>query len=287
MNPEITVLISVKNGEPYIYSAVESVLSQSCENFELLILDNASTDNSIEIIRSFNDSRIRVIENSMDLGLSLSLNKGLSLSKGEYISRIDADDIMYPQRLEKQLLFLSQNPKISVVGSYCHIIDDNGVNTGKIKYPLGQTGNLESVIRGNNPVGHPLVMYRKNEIINSNSYEQQYRYGQDLNLWFGLYLRGNRCDNIPEYLSAYRIHNEQESDRKSEQKFKAEHHDIFEKFCNSFLSTPFSGETIRKYLLYHTWKEKEKSGLSPEEGESLFHVVYINFINRVLKKSTG
>src|SRR3990170_6306785 len=105
MNPEITVLMSVYNGERFLREAIESILNQTYRDFEFLIINDGSTDSSREIILSYNDPRIRLIDNELNIGLTRSLNKGLRLARGKYIARQDADDISFRKRLEKQVAF--------------------------------------------------------------------------------------------------------------------------------------------------------------------------------------
>src|SRR5580698_9685158 len=109
-NPKVTVLMPVYNGEKYIKEALESILQQTFIDFEFLIINDGSTDNSVSIIKSFNDNRIRLIHNEKNSGLVYSLNKGIGLSNGEYIARMDCDDVSIPERLEKQVGFLNSNP---------------------------------------------------------------------------------------------------------------------------------------------------------------------------------
>ena len=123
--PKITVLMPVYNGEKYLKESIESILKQTFRDFEFLIINDTSTDESEKIIRSFKDSRIKLIKNEKNIGLTKSLNKGLDLAKGEYMARMDADDISLPKRLEIQVAFMDKNPKIGVIGAWAKVIGES------------------------------------------------------------------------------------------------------------------------------------------------------------------
>ena len=120
-----TVLMPVFNGEKHLNEAINSILSQSFQDFEFLIIDDGSTDHSKKIIRSYQDKRIRFIENDRNLQLSRTLNRGIQLAKGEYILRMDADDISFPNRLEKQIQFMDQNLEIIASGSSLKLMGES------------------------------------------------------------------------------------------------------------------------------------------------------------------
>ena len=116
-HPKVTLLMSVFNGQSYLKEAIESILNQTFEDFEFLIINDASKDNSLRIIQSFDDSRIKLVHNSDNIGLTKSLNKGIDLAKGEFIARMDCDDISLPERLSMQVSFIDKNPDIGILSS--------------------------------------------------------------------------------------------------------------------------------------------------------------------------
>jgi glycosyltransferase involved in cell wall biosynthesis len=124
--PEISVLMSVYNAEQYLEKAIESILNQSFKNFEFLIINDASDDNSLNIINRFQDHRLHVYSNPVNLGLANSLNKGINLSQGKYIARMDADDIAVLSRLAIQYTFLEKNPHIDICGASVRLINESG-----------------------------------------------------------------------------------------------------------------------------------------------------------------
>ena len=114
--PLITVLMPVYNGAKYLNEAIDSILNQTFSDFELLIIDDGSTDQSIDLIKAYNDPRIKLIVNKKNIGQSATLNKGLELARGKYIARMDQDDISMPERLKKQMGFMDEYPKFAVPG---------------------------------------------------------------------------------------------------------------------------------------------------------------------------
>ena len=129
-NPKITVLMPVYNGEKYLREAIGSILNQTFNDFEFLIINDSSTDSTREIILSYDDTRIRLEDNEKNIGLTHSLNKGLRLAKGKYVARMDADDISLPDRLEKQLAVIENNTDVSIVACWIDIIDKNNTYIG-------------------------------------------------------------------------------------------------------------------------------------------------------------
>lgn len=199
--PKVTVLMPVFNAELYLKQAITSILNQTFKDFEFLIINDGSSDNSVEIIKSFNDSRIRLVHNEKNLGLVKSLNKGIELAKCEYIARMDADDIAHEERLSMQMEFLDSNKDIDICGSILEEID-----TGKIyNYELNHNDIVvEMLFRS--PLGHPSVVFRK-EIFNKyNLYYKENCYAEDYQLWFD-YKDYIKLANVQKVLLKYRVHN--------------------------------------------------------------------------------
>jgi len=208
-DPKVTVLMPVYNGETYLNEAIESVLEQTFTAFEFLIINDGSTDRSVKIIESYDDSRIRLVHNETNLKLISTLNKGLDLARGEYIARMDADDVMLPQRLEKQTQYLDANPQIRVVGSWWKNVDEHGKSLGYTRVPTEDYACAFMIFeKGEGPVGHPCVMYRT-EIIRQLGYRSEYVDTEDTDLWFRVISLGHKISNIPEVLMLYRVHDEQ------------------------------------------------------------------------------
>lgn len=192
--PEITVLMPVYNSDKFVAECLESILNQTFENFEFLIINDGSTDKSVEIIEGYDDPRIRLVHNEENIGLTKSLNKGLNLAKGSYIARIDADDISLPHRLKKQFQFMEKNPDIDACGSWVKII---GQDT------LWQSALTDTDIKirllFHNNLYHPTAMFKKDCF----AYPESYKQSQDYAVWAFNKLK---LANIPEVLLEYRLH---------------------------------------------------------------------------------
>src|SRR3989344_927550 len=146
--PSVSVLMSTYNGAVYLRQAINSILNQTFTDFEFIIVDDNSTDNSGEILRSYNDPRIRIIQNNKNIGLTKSLNKGLKEAQGKYIARMDADDVSLLDRLKEQYNFLEAHPTIALVGSWAESMDEYGIVTEIRKVPTDpETIRFELVLR--------------------------------------------------------------------------------------------------------------------------------------------
>lgn len=158
--PRLSVVMSVFNGEKYLCEAVNSVLNQTFSDFELIIIDDGSVDNTFNLISSFHDRRIRCLRNTQNLGLISSLNIGLSLVSSKYIARMDADDIALPRRFEEQISFLEENPQVGLLGSAYDVIDDLGVVVGHSELPLRDL-TIRWNLLFNNSFCHSTLLMRK------------------------------------------------------------------------------------------------------------------------------
>jgi glycosyltransferase involved in cell wall biosynthesis len=204
-DPMVTVLMSVFNGEKYLSEAIESILNQTFTDFEFLIINDGSTDSSRDIIASYKDTRIILIDNETNIGLTRSLNKGIDLAKGKYIARMDADDISMPYRLTKQLAFLERNPDISLVGSSAMVIDRNGKELNTINADIQPDQIYPTLFFGNTFV-HTSIM-GDHQLFKKFRYDPSVPYAQDYLLWSQI-AKENKIANIKEPLVKYRIHNE-------------------------------------------------------------------------------
>ena len=184
-NPKVTVLMSVYNGEKYLSEAVESILAQTFRDFEFLIIDDGSTDSSPEMLSGYasRDSRVRIVRNDENVGLTRSLNKGLGLSRGEYIARMDADDVACPDRLACQVEYLDKKPDIAAVGAGIEIIDEDSQVIGR-RLPKDNSVFLKrNLILKNSVFAHSSVMFRREVVVQAGGYDDNYRYAQDYDLW--------------------------------------------------------------------------------------------------------
>jgi len=202
--PLVTVLMPVYNGEAYLSEAIESILLQSYTNFEFLILNDGSSDRSEEIIQSYTDSRIRLINNATNMQLIATLNRGLDLAQGKYIVRMDADDISLPQRIERQVEWLEKNPEYGLVGSWFE--DFNGTDTIRtIKYSSDDT-HIRIRHLYQTHIAHPTAVLRKSVIDEHNlRFDPDFVHGEDYAFWVQMSAYC-KLSNYPEMLVRKRDH---------------------------------------------------------------------------------
>ena len=200
--PKVTILMSVYNGERYLREAIDSILNQTFRDFEFLIINDGSTDSTKEILNSYRDPRIKIINNKKNIGLTKSLNKGLRLASGEYIARQDADDISLPQRLEKQVEFLDSNSQTALVGSWTEVIDENE-KTQEVWHSLAQPHLLRWRLLFCNQFTHCAIMFRKNIVMQIEGYSEKMSSAQDYDLWSRISFYWGVA-NIPEVLVKWR-----------------------------------------------------------------------------------
>ena len=209
MKPDISVIMSVYNGEAYLAQAIESVRNQTFQNWELIVIDDCSTDSTGAILAGFaaEDERIKVHPNEVNLKLPTSLNKAISLCSGKYIARMDADDICLPDRLEKQYRFMEENRNVAL--SSCRFMTvKNGV------YASGGAGGrcdfeaLKAMLLVSNPILHPGVIARA-EVMKKFNYDTTLTCTEDLDLWTRLAAEHQQIQILPECLLIYRLHDKQ------------------------------------------------------------------------------
>lgn len=202
----ISVLIGVHNGEQYIKKTIESIIYQTHQNFEIIVILNCSSDKTAAILENFKDNRIIIYKTNI-CQLAFNLNFGLMHAKGDYIARIDADDVAEPIRLAKQLDYILNN-NIDVIGSNIELIDENNKPIGNKYYPEKDL-KIRKKIYYANPLAHPSVMYRKNVILKNSGYMNG-KVSEDYDLWIRLMRDKNvKFYNIQENLTKYRIHTNQ------------------------------------------------------------------------------
>lgn len=203
-NPQITVLMPAYNAEKYICEAIMSVLRQTYRNFELLIVNDGSTDRTQMIVEAFRDDRIILINKEKNEGVAAALNTGLIHARAGYIARFDADDICVPERLEKQLRFLQQNPEHILVGSDVDYILDNGEFLFSFKCIAHTHEDIMQKLYFYTPFAHPAVMFKKEAVMNVGGYQENAHNFEDYLLWINL-AKSGRMQNLPEPLIKYRL----------------------------------------------------------------------------------
>lgn len=206
---QVTVLMPAFNAGHYIAEAIESVLSQTYSDFELIIINDGSTDNTQSVIENYaqKDKRIQIISHP-NIGMGASLNEGLNLANNEWIIRMDADDVMMPNRIERQLNFVNQHPDLAVSASLVYYINEKGKVIGKNSSELKNPQYFQSYLKSNELIGfhHPGVIMRKDVVMSVYGYRPQFWPADDIDLWNRIAERGDLVLLQQEYLLKYRIH---------------------------------------------------------------------------------
>lgn len=215
--PVVSVLMPVYNAERYVKEAINSILNQTFKDFELVVLNDASSDSSKEIILSFQDARIRYIENEQNRGLSFSRNRLLSEVRGEYIAWLDADDIAYPARLEEEYRFLEEHTDHALVASWARLIDSEGKPTGNYIKSYIPDEYLSALLLFVNYFVQSSVMLRKSHLPDVH-YRQEFPPTEDYELWVRIAAM-HPVAILPKTLVDYRIH---ETNISSIQQLKSE-----------------------------------------------------------------
>lgn len=205
---QITVLMPVYNASLFLKEAIQSILDQTFKDFEFIIINDGSSDNSLQIIESFKDPRIKLVNNERNLGIIKTRNKGLQLAKGKYIANMDADDISLPTRLEKQFAFLENNPDVAILGSKLVLIDGNNYEIGiwPEDYGVVSDQDISETLPVVNCVGQPTVMMRR-DVVTSIMYNDLYIHNEDWGLWLDVLALNYRISKLPDVLLRYRQHN--------------------------------------------------------------------------------
>lgn len=205
--PRISVVMSVYNEERYLRHALDSILGQTFRDFEVIIFDDASTDRTPEILDEYaaRDSRIRVIRNSENEGATINANKGLKLARGEYIARMDGDDVSLPERFDHQLNFLDSHLDHVVSGTSFHVIDDNG-RVLRTDIEATESWEVEWISLFRPPFTQSSVMFRAT-LVHDHAlfYDEAYRTSQDFDMWARM-LNYGKGVSLPEPLILYRVH---------------------------------------------------------------------------------
>lgn len=207
--PNLSVLMPVYNASRFLRHSIESILSQTYKDFELIVIDDGSTDNSLDSLRHFTDPRIKLIDNPVNCGIISSLNSGYAIASGEFIVRMDADDFSLPNRFKAQLQFMEQHPDIGVCGTQYRIISEV-LSEPSISMLPTHPDHLACSLLFHSCLAHPTVMMRRRllEQLGSPLYESSYKHAEDYRLW--VRLSGiTRMANLKDIHLLYRQHSGQ------------------------------------------------------------------------------
>jgi hypothetical protein len=204
--PRVSVVIGAYNGERFLRPAIESILNQTFRDFELIVVDDCSSDTTLQILEEFKDERMRVVRNQRNLGIAETLNHGIALARGEYVALQDHDDMSLPTRLECQLAFLERNAQVGIVGSSCYVINEAGtIGPGwPVKY---NDAELRWALLWRCPFFHTSIMVRRRDIeeVGGYSSDPKYRFSEDYDLMSRVAFR-HAVANIPQPLGCWRKH---------------------------------------------------------------------------------
>ncbi len=197
-NPKISVLMSVYNGERYLREAVDSILNQTLSDFEFIIINDGSADGTRDILESYGDHRIRLFHQE-NIGLTRSLNKGISLARGEYIARMDADDVSLPERLESQMRIFDERPDLFLVGTATRVIGDAGE---RVWVPDFSHSTLPALLLVGNQFAHASALFRRGEVTAAGGYDEAFPCAEDYELSLRVAWQGYRfsCVKRPLYI---------------------------------------------------------------------------------------
>jgi glycosyltransferase involved in cell wall biosynthesis len=201
--PKVSIIMPVYNAEKYLNETIDSVLNQTYDDFEFLIIDDGSTDRSLQILNSYNDPRLKVFKNGKNIGYVKTLNKLLELSKGEYIARQDNDDISFPNRIEKQVHFLNSHKDIGICGTNVLTF---GTKKKKTLFPI-EDYEIRAYMIIKSPFCHPTIMFRKSifDDMGVAKYDESLCPAEDYAMWFEI-SKKTKLANLSEPLLKYRWH---------------------------------------------------------------------------------
>ena len=204
--PKVSVLLPVWDGEAFLEQALESILQQTLTSFELIVIDDGSTDRTAAIAEEFasRDTRVRVLRFPHE-GLAATLNAGIAAARGEYVARMDADDISVPDRLKKQVAYLDAHPACVAVGAWIEVIDEAGRHLGLKTYVSTHDEISTALLHGASAIAHPTIVVRRVALRAAGGYDGRRYPSEDLDLWFCLCQRG-KLANLGETLLQHRRH---------------------------------------------------------------------------------
>lgn len=286
-SPKISLIMSVYNGEDYLTEAIDSVLNQTFKDFELIIVNDCSTDSTAEILSGYakSDQRVKVITNEVNLRLPSSLNKAMTEATGKYIARMDADDICMPQRLEKQYDFMENNPDIDL--SSCRFMTiKNGVITSGGCGGKGDRESVKALLLVTNPILHPGII-AKAEIIKNLGYDKNFTCTEDLELWTRFIMNNHTVEIQSEYLMIYRLHDKQITETTLD-KQRTEVINVQKRYYGKFLEVMNEEQAefyingiyftrninINKFCKFHKWLKSVNSKTKAIDKEALNYAMF-------------
>lgn len=270
----VSIITSVYNCENYVSEMIDSILRQTYSSWELIIFDDASTDRTWEILNSYHDKRIKKYRNTQNIGLTRNLNKGIKISKGEYIARIDGDDIAYPNRLQVQVDYMNMHPDIDLLGCWMQTFGNSKtIAQSNIDKEKNKINLLFSTV-----LFHPTFLIRKSTLENHHiTYNEKLKYAQDYGLEYEISNVG-QISNISNILLKYRVHDEQITSKKGLEQIECAN--IVRKQILKDLNIEISNDDFNAWEKFCTLSVHDKE--SHEVVKKIVNLIIIN--NRIYKK---
>jgi glycosyltransferase involved in cell wall biosynthesis len=252
--PKVSIVMPIYNGERFLEESLNSVLNQTFKDFELIIVNDSSTDNSLEIIKKYQDKRIKLINNKKNKGSVASYNLGLKNSKGKYVAICTQDDISHPRRIEIEFRYMENHPNIFLIGTSAIYTDENGKEISRFR-KYDDYKMLAWRLRKSCGIIFPSIMFRNERL----SFDNHFEY----NLYYKLLKKGKNLTNIPNFLIKYRVHPGAESsfDKKRQEKLRDEVVVKFRDLEDNL--TIFDKIYFSIKLLYHYVRTMKEKKISP------------------------
>ena len=254
--PEISVIMPVYNSEKFLRESMQSILNQTFKDFELIIINDCSTDNSLKIIKKFQekDKRIKIISNKKNIGAAGARNKGLRIAKGKYVAILDSDDLALKKRFVMQFNYLEKNPNIFLVGSSAIYIDENGREVRRFR-KYDDYKILAWRLPKSCSIIHSSVMFRNNWKI---FYNENFKSAHDYNFYLDLLDKGKNLTNLPQFLIKHRVHKNAFYSTNKKQKVFRDKTQKLHKHLNSKLGLATKLNYFLKLVLFYlkTFNEK-------------------------------
>ena len=250
--------MAVFNGEPYLHDSIASVLDQDFIDFEFIIIDDCSTDNTAKIISTFGDKRIKYYKNEDNVGQTKSLNLGLYKSNSKYVARIDADDLFKPSKLSTQYKYMEKHPDIAACGTGSVKINDVGEKVG-IRISPTSHEEITFTMLYRSPMIHVSILMRRECIISLNGYNEKYPICADYDLWSRLIRNGFQLANIPDTLTSHRLLQDSTGNVDFLEKTSDEAIEIIQNYWLKYFKISITKDQCRNIILFRR----------PDSGQTL------------------